>query len=182
MIYGGNGHYGGGGDPSVPCDYMFPGDSDPTGIGTGGVPQPIWTEALVGNVPFDRRFLLSSGPFTFAPGDVRSLHQAVVWARDTVVEVSDYSTQIGALQTADDYVQTAFDAKFQNLACCPPTRARDRPLAARSARHWVSTSSHFGFCLCSRVFCCLDDGGSFRLCVLEAGSGLNCSCIWTTRQ
>jgi hypothetical protein len=115
MIYGGNGHPTGGGDPSVPCDYMFPGDSDPTGIGTGGIPQPIWTEQSVNNVPFDRRFLLSSGPFTFAPGDVRSLHQAVVWARDTVVEVSDWSTQIGALQTADDYVQTALMPSFKTL-------------------------------------------------------------------
>jgi len=121
MIYGGTGHFSGGGNPDVPCNYMFPGDSDPTGIGTGGVPQPVWTEANVGNVPFDRRFLLSSGPFTFAPGDARSLHQAVVWARDTLTEINDYSAQIGPLQTADDYVQAAFDAKFQNLACCPPT-------------------------------------------------------------
>ncbi len=121
MIYGGTGHPTGGGNPDVPCNYMFPGDSDPTGIGTGGVPQQFWDETSANNVPYDKRFLLSSGPFTFAPGDVRSLHQAVVWARDTVVEVSDWSTQIGALQTADDYVQAAFDAKFQNLACCPPS-------------------------------------------------------------
>jgi len=121
LVYGGNGHPSSGGNPEVPCAYMFPSDSDPTGIGTGGIPQPFWDEQTAGNVPFGRDFSLSSGPFTFAPGDVRSLHQAVVWARDSVVEVSDYSTQIGALQAADDYVQAAFDAKFQNLACCPPS-------------------------------------------------------------
>ena len=116
MCYGGNGHPSSGCNAGVTCDYMFPGDSDPEGLGTGGAPMSSWTEQTAGNVPFDRRFMLSSGPFTFSPGDIHFVHSAAVWARDTVT--NDLS--VTALQATDDLVQSAFDAKFQGLECCPP--------------------------------------------------------------
>lgn len=72
MTYGGNG-YGG----SVPCNYMFPWtpagalgsstavNSDPTGCGTGGIPQSTeWDEVSAKDAPADRRLLESAGPFT----------------------------------------------------------------------------------------------------------------------
>ncbi|MCF8258838.1 MAG: T9SS type A sorting domain-containing protein [Flavobacteriales bacterium] len=120
MCYGGNGHPNGGCNTGVLCDYMFPGDSDPFGIGTGGIPQPIWTEEATGNLPFDRRFLMSAGPFTFSPGDTATLHLAAVWGR-TDSDADPLS--ITALQEVDDYVQSSFDAGFQNLSCCPPDAA-----------------------------------------------------------
>jgi len=117
LCYGGNGHPNGGGDPNIPCDYMFPGDSDPFGIGTGGSPVPLWTEQTANNQPFDRRFMISSGPFTLEMGSEHSLHLGAVWARDAT------DASVSALQAADDLVQAAFDAKFQNLGCCPPSAA-----------------------------------------------------------
>lgn len=117
LYYGGSGHLNSGGNTDVPCDFMFPGDSDPTGIGTGGIPQPPWTEENTGNLPFDRRFLMSAGPFTFSPGDTATLHLAAVWGR---TDSDDDPVSVNALKVADDFVQASFDANFQNLDCCPP--------------------------------------------------------------
>jgi hypothetical protein len=120
MCYGGNGHPSSGCNAGLECHYMFPGDTDPLGIGTGGMPQATWTEQTAGNLPFDRRFLMSSGPFTFAPGDTAILHLAAVYGR---TDSDSDPVSIIALQEADDLVQAAFDADFQNLSCCPPDAA-----------------------------------------------------------
>ena len=40
FVYGGSGHISDAeADPDTPCDFMFPGDTDPLGWGTNGVPQ-----------------------------------------------------------------------------------------------------------------------------------------------
>ncbi|CAN5900826.1 hypothetical protein BH11BAC7_BH11BAC7_15540 [soil metagenome] len=77
--YGGNGYQTGG----VNCDYIFPGNSDPTGIGTGGIPQPVWTEVTENNTPGDRRGFASSGPFTLSGGGAMCLDFAFVYGRGT---------------------------------------------------------------------------------------------------
>ncbi len=83
MLYGGNGHSGSGGT-GPECDFMFPGESDTLGWGTGCVPpNPLnWTETTAGNPPFDRRGMGSCGPFTFQPGAVQELDLAFTFARD----------------------------------------------------------------------------------------------------
>lgn len=73
LCYGGNGHYLGGGNSNIPCDYMFPGETDPEGIGTNGVSQPNWSEVTEQNTPNDRRGLCSMGPFTLEPGEVNEI-------------------------------------------------------------------------------------------------------------
>jgi len=78
ITYGGTGHLTG-----AACDYMFPGASDPTGFGTNGTSQAPWDEVTVGNVPDDRRFLQSAGPFTLQPGAVNTITTGLVWARAT---------------------------------------------------------------------------------------------------
>ncbi|MDQ3192665.1 MAG: T9SS type A sorting domain-containing protein [Bacteroidota bacterium] len=70
------------GSDTIECNYMFPGNSDPLGWGTGGVPYPGWSEITVENVPFDRRGLMSTGPFTFASGSMQSYDLAFVFGRD----------------------------------------------------------------------------------------------------
>ncbi len=107
QTYGGNG-YGG----SVPASFIFPGDSDPYGWGTGGVPQAPWWET---NTPFDRRFLMSVGPFTMLPGEVEIVTIAIPWARDTSAAGTNL-TSLEKLKQADDYIQQAFDNCF-NLPC-----------------------------------------------------------------
>ncbi len=117
VTYGGNGNGGGNGPTNIPCTFMFPGNSDHQyEWGTGGnciTPAPAqadWTEITAGNTPYDRRFLMSAGPFTFAPGAVHCITMAAVWARDITSVGPFYS--VAALQAADDKAQLFFDNCF----------------------------------------------------------------------
>lgn len=113
MRYGGTGHISSSGaDPNVEADFMFPGDSDPIGWGTGGNPQSSWTEVTAGNTPFDRRFIQSSGPFTLTPGAVNNITVGVVWSRATS---GGANASVETLRTADDKTQALFDNCFQIL-------------------------------------------------------------------
>lgn len=84
MVYGGNGHIADPmADPNQEADFMFPGDSDPLGFGTGGNPQAPWSDFLSGNIPGDRRGLGSFGPFTIDPGEYMDMDLAFVWGIDS---------------------------------------------------------------------------------------------------
>ena len=112
FIYGGNGHTTGNGDPNQLADFMFPGDSDPLGFGTGGSVQQPWTEVTAGNQPGDRRFMQSAGPFTLLPGDVNNITVGVVYARATS---GGALASVDAMRVADDKAQQLFDNCFQIL-------------------------------------------------------------------
>lgn len=77
LQYGDTGYNTGG----VNCRYMFPGDSDPLGYGTGGISQPAWSEVSESNSPGDRRGVASMGPFTWAPGETHYIDIAFIWSR-----------------------------------------------------------------------------------------------------
>ena len=66
---------------AVQTDFMFPGNSDPLGVGTGGTLMPAWNEVTEGNMPGDRRALASMGPFTFVPGQQEDIVVAYVFTR-----------------------------------------------------------------------------------------------------
>ena len=72
LTVGGNG-YGG----TVQTNYMFPGDG-----GYCGGPVTGWSEVSENNQPFDRRYIMSIGPFNLAPEQIVELDVAVIWARD----------------------------------------------------------------------------------------------------
>ncbi|MGD1846392.1 MAG: T9SS C-terminal target domain-containing protein [Salibacteraceae bacterium] len=112
MTYGGTGY-----NPTDPtaieADFMFPDDTDPLGWGTGGVPQPPWNEQTSGNVPADRRFVQSTGPFTLSPGEVNNITVGVVWARATS---GGAFASVQTLRRADDKTQALFDNCFQILS------------------------------------------------------------------
>lgn len=79
---------------SAECKYEYPGTSDPNWIGTGGIPQTPtnWSEYTMGNMPNERRSVMSSGPFTFNQGDSKDITLAFVYAQkdgDEFFEVSD---------------------------------------------------------------------------------------------
>ncbi|MBR3709621.1 MAG: hypothetical protein IKM99_01500 [Bacteroidales bacterium] len=83
LRYGGTGFY----DAVGPdCNYMFPGNSDPENIGTGGIAPndgyntngKYWTEEQCGNPPGDRRGLASVGPFDFPAGSMKELDYALI--------------------------------------------------------------------------------------------------------
>lgn len=114
MVYGGTGNQTSGGvvQPLVPADFMFPADTDPLGWGTGGVPQANWTEVTAGNVPFDRRFVQSAGPFSLAPGAVNNITVGIVWAR---ANSGGAEASVRAMKQADTKTQALFDNCFQLL-------------------------------------------------------------------
>jgi len=110
MVWGGNGHFSGGG--TVTADIMFPGNSDPLFWSTHGVnASPVdWSEFNEGNPPSDRRFLQSAGPFTLEPGNVNNITVGVVWAR--AVSGDNWSS-VEKLRLADDKAQALFDNCFK---------------------------------------------------------------------
>lgn len=114
MVYGGTGHQNSSGavQPLVEADFMFPNDTDPKGWGTGGDVQAPWTEVTAGNVPADRRFVQSAGPFGLAPGAVNNITVGVVWAQATS---GGAAASVRAMKQADTKTQALFDNCFQLL-------------------------------------------------------------------
>jgi hypothetical protein len=108
FTYGGTGHLSGG----PPCDYMFPGNSDPDGFGTSNNPQPAWDEFSVNNPTGDRRFLQSSGPFKLKSGSVNYVTTGVVWARATQ---GGNLSSLALLKAADTKAQALFKSCFKLL-------------------------------------------------------------------
>jgi len=110
MTYGGNGINLG----AKKCDFMFPGDSDPLFLGTGGVvvPGALWTEQTAGNAPNDRRFMQSAGPFTLKSGAVNYVTVGIPWAKATT---GGPFASVELLRTVDDKCQALFDNCFKVL-------------------------------------------------------------------
>ena len=113
FYYGGTGHLSdAGANPNVTCEFMFPGDTDPLGWGTGGVPQQPWTEESAGNAPYDRRFAQSAGPFILKPGAINNITVGVVWAR---AAGGGPFASVEVLRRADDKAQKLFENCFRVL-------------------------------------------------------------------
>lgn len=118
MRYGGNAHSTNGGN-GPECDFMFPAMTDVCNWGTAGVdPSPEqfgtdgWTEANVGNPPFDRRFMQSAGPFTLQPGSVNYITVGIPWAR---ASSGGAQASVALLKVADDKCQSLFENCFKTL-------------------------------------------------------------------
>ncbi len=113
FYYGGSGHLSDpAADQTVECDFMFPGDTDPLGWGTGGNPQAPWTEESAGNPPNDRRFVQSAGPFILKPGAVNNITVGVVWAQ---APGGGPFASVEVLKRADDKAQALFENCFKVL-------------------------------------------------------------------
>ena len=111
MAYGGDGVSAAtGANLDIPCDYMFPGETDPYNWGTVGVSTEPWTEVSSGNPPADRRFIQSAGPFVLEPGDFNNITMGVVWAR---ASAGDPFESVKLLRQADDKAQALFDNCFE---------------------------------------------------------------------
>jgi len=100
--------YGGDGFNNIwedrPTDYMFPDDPRK--------PRPAWSEVSAGNIPHDRRFLQSAGPFTLRPGQVNYIVTGVVWARATS---GGNTGSYDLLLLADDKAQKLYNNNFKLL-------------------------------------------------------------------
>lgn len=118
MKYGGNAHSSNGGN-GPDCDFMFPGLSDVCNWGTKGIDPVVdqygaggWTEANVGNAPYDRRFMQSAGPFTLKPGSVNYITVGIPWAR---ASQGGAQASVELLKLADDKCQSLFENCFKTL-------------------------------------------------------------------
>lgn len=83
-----------------PCNYAFPGLTDPDG-------RAAWDESAVAG---DRRMVQSAGPFTLQPGAVNEVIIGAVWAR---ASSGDNVASIAAGIVADDKAQVLFDNDFK---------------------------------------------------------------------
>lgn len=110
LTYGGDGYDQASTDFA---DFSFPRDTDPQG-------RAFWSECSENNIPNDRRFLESAGPFTLIPGAVNSITVGVVFANNNSKSASCPDGVIPELLLADDKAQALFDNNFQ-LADGPPT-------------------------------------------------------------
>ncbi len=138
MTYGGNGHLTG-----VACDYLFPGESDPLGFGTNMVPQLPWDEAIIGNVPGDRRFVQSAGPFTLQPGGINAVTTGLVWAR---AHYGGNLASVTLMKGADSYAQDLFNDCFNNLLSGPDAPALSiQELQNELILSWTNPSNYNNF-------------------------------------
>ena len=90
-------------DPITGQESIFVHDGDPT-TGTG------WID----DVPGDRRYLMTSGPFYFAPGDTQEVVGSLIIAAG-----SNWAKSITKMLYFDNFAQGAFDANFN--VCSPPS-------------------------------------------------------------
>jgi hypothetical protein len=107
FTWGGTG-YGG----SKTAKYCFPANTDPD------FPGECWDEKTAGNIPGDRRFMQSTGPFTLKPGVVQRITVGVVWARASSGGAGSPCLGGGSLallQLASDKAQTLFNNNFKLL-------------------------------------------------------------------
>ena len=87
-----------------PTNFVFPGDPST---------NQFWSERNSDNLgtsiePGDRRFVLSTGPFTINPGDEQEIIFGLVFAKG-----DDNFDSVRALREADALAQSAFDVNFQ---------------------------------------------------------------------
>jgi len=106
MTFGGDGHGAGIGSTTDECDFMFPGTSDDQFVGEE------WTEQTAVNIPADRRFVQSAGPFTLQPGAVNNITTGVVWAR---AKSGGQTASVQLLKIYDREAQALFDNNFNIL-------------------------------------------------------------------
>jgi hypothetical protein len=130
LNFGGNGLTNTNGRPYA---FMFPAGggqmSDPYGFGynnppiAGEVPSFDWSEAkpvettTQPNVPSDRRFLQSAGPFTLRPGAVNRVTIGIIWGS---AGVGGPQGSNGLVTFADDQAQALFDRDFELSPTPPP--------------------------------------------------------------
>ena len=76
--------------------------------------DPVTGTGWLDENPADRRFMLTAGPFTFAPGDTQEVVGAII-----IGQGQDRLTSITAARFNDTFAQSAFDANFA-LPSPPP--------------------------------------------------------------
>ena len=105
------------------CRFVYPGTSDPYGIGMGGsIANPVappggaaafgttgWTEGQAGNPPGDRRFMVNIGPFTMKPDSSYNFDYALVFTQDSANCYGNATCPIARAVTDNQRVRNWFN-------------------------------------------------------------------------
>ncbi|MBK9638175.1 MAG: hypothetical protein IPO63_10300 [Bacteroidetes bacterium] len=105
VTYGGDGRGAGTGATTTPCEFMFPGTTDPN------FATP-WTMVTASLLPTDMRWLQSAGIFTLQPGAVNYITTGVVWGR---AATGGPLASVSVIKRADDLAQRLFNNCFAVL-------------------------------------------------------------------
>jgi hypothetical protein len=121
----------------IPAYYMFPGDSDPSYIGTNGVPVPEWWEYTYNNTPADRRGVGSNGPFDLAAGEEIEIDILFGFLQNpnerSETGFFDYVPQLDSLinwwntKTTPSNYNPVLSQGIENIASAPETRIYPNP-------------------------------------------------------
>ncbi|WP_412069687.1 T9SS type A sorting domain-containing protein [Rubrivirga sp. IMCC43871] len=121
-----------------PVDFAFPGN-----------PPEFWSEYNSDgngavNTPADRRFGVSSGPFTFNPGEMQEVVFGIVWAQATGATTSPQLASVNKLKVADATLQNAFDAQFALPQPPPAVALSATGLDQEIILEWGSSTGDLG--------------------------------------
>jgi len=116
----------------LPTKYIVPGDPVSE---EGWYEGPGWPGGLT---PGDRRQLISSGPFTMAPGDSQEVTIAILIARG-----SDYLDSVKELKRKSKVVQTAYRINFKNLPEMEKPLVKAVPLDRSIELYWETHVEEF---------------------------------------
>ncbi len=99
-----------------------------------------WSECACTNLPGDRRFIESAGPFTLYPGALNDITFGCVWAPG--IGGCGSGANFKTIQAIDDQAQALFDNNFQQIegpeAPVMTVRELDRHLAFYITNHSVA--------------------------------------------
>ncbi len=102
------------GDP-----YVDPTTGLPTNFVHAG--DPVSGTGWIDATPADKRFLMTSGPFHFAPGDTQEVVGCII-----VAQGSNWAKSVTKLKYFDKFAQAAFDANFDVCSAAIPTVSVDQ--------------------------------------------------------
>ncbi len=133
-----------------PISFGGDGFGDDLGLGTTnfmftGDPPSFWSEDNTDgqgarNTPADRRFIMSTGPFTMQPGDVQEIVFGIIWS-----QTPDRIGSVKKLKSDDILAQGAFDFDFEIPSPPDAPRLSARELDGKVVLTWdyPTTSNNY---------------------------------------
>ncbi len=120
----------------IPTDFMYPGDP-----GSGPASCQYWSECNSDDAgtaieAADRRFVMSSGPFTINPNDYQQVVFGIVWAQGE----NNYDS-VQKLKIADELAQAAFDVNFDIPGPPNAPNVTATPLDGRVILEWTNPAN-----------------------------------------
>ncbi len=145
LLFGGNGFDQSYEEPVQPTNFAYPGDP---------LTGAYWSEVNMDgnglqNSPADRRFIVSTGPFTLAPGEQNDFSFSIVWARG-----EDHLDSVRAMKEAAEVVRAAYETGYTGfppglppqeavVLLSPADRAQNQPVDP--VLHWTQVDQEVMF-------------------------------------